>query len=163
MQLDNPLWRYVSAVYSQPGVETLCLQAQSQGLQVNSLLLCIWLAQHHKAYQAEVFDHIEGQWRESFLLPFRKMRYAVRAKLPDHQSLSECYASMKLTELEMEKVDIAYLWQFSKDLPDVSLTTSIDSLALSNVDAYMVRVDGGVTPCRRACAASLIKLLLESC
>lgn len=137
MQLDNPLWHYISAVYSQAEIETLCLELQDHGLQVNSVLCCIWLAQQQKRYDPLMFDVAQQPWRKKFLRPFREMRYALRLEKVRQTMLSSCYESMKDTELAMEQVDIALLWQSSNHLTQLDKPLSVDTLALDNLEIYI--------------------------
>lgn len=163
MQLDNPLWHYVSAVYSQPNVEALCLQAQTSGLQVNSVLLCAWLADQHCVYDPSLYTHVDQQWRHLFLQPLRDLRYTLRARITDQPELSSCYRSMKQTELELEKVDIALLWMASQDAPKDVIQRSIESLALSNMHRYQASLE--ITQCDTLSLSCelLVQALLKSC
>lgn len=163
MQLDNPLWRYVSTVYSQPNVEIFCLQAQSLGLQVNSLLLCTWLAREHCVYEPSLYTSIDLQWRQPLLQPIRDLRYILRGKRSHHSGLSDCYDAMKHAELELEKVDIALLWTASRDAPKNPTRCSIHSLALNNIQRYQSSLDLKTGDEHLLCCQSLVKAILESC
>jgi len=158
MQLDNPLWHYVSAVYSQPGVENVCLQAQALGLQVNSLLLCIWLANQQQQYDPLAYVHIDQQWRDPLLKPMRSLRYWLRERKETDPELLKCYESMKQTELEMERVDIAQLWEASLKTP-VHPQQEITSLALTNMAAYVSSVNVNNHDECQGCCRSLVDLL----
>lgn len=158
MQLDNPLWHYVSAVYSQPGVEKLCLEAQVLGLQVNSLLLCIWLALQKKKYDPSTYLHIDQQWRDPLLKPIRTLRYGLRERKESDPELLKCYESMKQTELEMERVDIAQLWEASLKTPKLE-QQDFSSLALMNMTAYVSSVKIKNHDACQHCCRSLVDLL----
>ena len=159
MKLDNPLWHYISAVYSQAEIETICLEVQGHGLQVNSVLCCIWLAQQQKRYDSSVFEAAQQPWRNKFLLPFREMRYALRLEKAQQAILSSCYESMKDTELAMEQVDIALLWQASNHLTKVDTPPTEAVLALDNLEVY-IQSENVMNPdiCRVGCR-SLVKHL----
>lgn len=137
MQLDNPLWHYVSAVYISAEIERLCLQAQSYGLQVNSLLLCGWLTQQRQRYQAAAYRDNDAGWRTSFLLPLRQLRYQLREQVASQPSLSTCYAELKNAELQMERVDIALLWERAQSAPAADPVSSPQVLMEQNLRAYV--------------------------
>lgn len=158
MQLDNPLWQYVSAVYSQPSVENVCLQAQALGLQVNSLLLCIWLAHQQQTYDHLAYIHIDLQWRDPLLKPMRSLRYRLRELKEADSELLQCYESMKQAELEMERIDIAQLWEASIKAP-VHSQQELTSLALTNMAVYVRSVNVNNPSESQGCCRSLVDLL----
>ncbi|KDE41065.1 MAG: TIGR02444 family protein [Nitrincola lacisaponensis] len=137
MQLDNPLWHYASAVYISAEVERLCLQAQSYGLQVNSLLLCGWLTQQRQCYQAAAYRDNDAGWRASFLLPLRQLRYQLREQVASRPLFSACYAELKNAELEMERVDIALLWEGAQSAPAADPASTPQVLMEQNLRAYV--------------------------
>jgi uncharacterized protein (TIGR02444 family) len=158
MQLDNPLWHYVSAVYSQPGVEKLCLEAQVLGLQVNTMLLCIWLATQQKKYDPSVYVDTNQHWRDPLLQPMRRLRYWLRERKESDAELLRCYESMKQTELEMERVDIALLWEASLKTPSLQ-QQEFSSLAISNMLTYVSSANCKNHDACQHCCRSLVDLL----
>ena len=159
MQLDKPLWHYISAVYSRPGVEATCLEAQRLGLQVNSLLFCGWLAQQRKIYASNLFNAVEAQWRDPLLKPLRSLRYQLRELKLSQSGLTQCYESMKETELALEKVDIAMLWQASHALPVVTAPVDTADLARQNMLLYARSVSLEKDDLYQVCCESLVQLI----
>ncbi|WP_409524539.1 TIGR02444 family protein [Nitrincola sp. MINF-07-Sa-05] len=111
MSIYNPLWHYAITVYQRPGVEAQCLALQMQGLSVNRLLLCCWLAQTGRRLQPGQLAAAE-HWQASILQPLRAIRYQVRS-MREGEELSECYQQLKRAELAAEQVEIMQLWQCS--------------------------------------------------
>lgn len=147
MQLDNPLWRYALKVYSHPAVAQACLAAQDQGLHVNTLLLCGWLATKGEYFQPESYSSALTLWRDPVLIPLRRLRYQVRAMRKTSLELECCYQHLKQSELAAEQVDIALLWQLHQQQPSSTAAhiTADDifsiALAQTNIARYLKTVE----------------------
>lgn len=146
MQLDNPLWRYALSIYSKPSVEQACLAAQSLGLQVNTLLLCCWLATKGETYQQEDYVGAYSLWRDPVLGPLRQLRFQVKEMRKAYPVLDSCYQQLKQSELAAEQVDIACLWQVYQGITplaviEFSAEYSPEMLARQNMARYLNAVN----------------------
>lgn len=140
MLLSNPLWHYAIALYQRPGVEALCLALQAQGLSVNRLLLCCWLAVDRRCYQAPdpltASPSEADQWRQAVLEPLRRLRYQVRDQW-QARGAGECYRQLRQAELAAEQLELAQLWQQSRHWPLASATCPGWRLARANLQACL--------------------------
>lgn len=167
MQLDNPLWRYALKVYSCPSVAQACLAAQDEGLSVNTLLLCGWLAINGEYYQPEYYTSALTLWRDPVLSPLRRLRYQVREIRQTYPELESCYQHLKQTELAAEQVDIALLWQVHQQQPALTATQgSVDNnfskaLAQTNMARYLKALEID-SPSAVSCCNQLVDALNQA-
>lgn len=142
---DNSLWRFALAFYSRPGVAPLCLKLQSeQGLAVNRVIFCLWLARQQQGVVAELFsDKALQHWHYERLLPLRALRYSVREERQQDNRLDAAYEQLKQAELACEKTELQMLYDLAtaNDLcPALSLP--VDDLARANLEVYLQTVQG---------------------
>ncbi len=143
--VENSLWQFAVSFYSRPTVAQHCLQLQSeQGLAVNRVLFCLWLAQQQQGVVAELFDDKALQhWHYERLLPLRALRYSVREECQQDNRLEAAYAQLKQAELACEKAELKMLYDLAtaNDLcPALSLP--VDDLARANLEVYLETVQG---------------------
>ncbi len=142
---DNSLWQFALAFYGRPGVAPLCLQLQAdQGLAVNRVIFCLWLARQQQGVAAELFsDKALEHWHYDRLLPLRKLRYQVRDERQQDSRLDAAYEQLKQAELACEKTELHMLYDLAtaNDLcPALSLPA--DDLARANLEVYLQTVQG---------------------
>lgn len=138
----NDLWTFALEFYGRPGVEDACLALQDEeGLNVNLLLWCCFLAKHGHALTAETAgaaaDRIEP-WHGHVTVPLRAVRRAIKeAGEPGADAVHE---RLKEAELTAEKVELALL----QDMSDGFAATSppvgrraLQGLAIENLRAYL--------------------------
>lgn len=138
MSLDNALWHYAAAVYSQAEVESICLRLQLHyGLSINRVLWALWLAtQGRRLAVALLYDQQLLQWNTEILSPLRALRYRLRnsgGKTPPRQS---CYRSLQQAELEAEKVELARLYELGVGLHSPA-SGNARALATENLYGYL--------------------------
>jgi len=83
------LWQQTQALYREPGVETLCLQAQDKaGADINLLLLLILLARRGQGVQLPPLL-TASQRQAAVLKPWRALRRRLKTRLEtcDYQAL----------------------------------------------------------------------------
>ncbi|WP_187276503.1 TIGR02444 family protein [Parahaliea maris] len=115
--MDNPLWNYSLAAYSNPGVAQHCLEAQDEcGVDVNLLLYAAWLAS-----QAQVLDERRSRsamactdtLRQQVIRPLRTLRRQWKA-WPELADLRE---QLKQLELAAERELQDGLWDWHRQQP----------------------------------------------
>lgn len=136
MSDDNRLWDFALKIYSDPQVESVCLQLQDDyGLSVNKLLFALWLAREQRQLGCQqLADRQLSEWHDTVLLPLRQLRYRVReqrGKILDQQNQGSCYQQLKQAELEAERVELDRLYQLADDCR-VSMH-DLSGLARSNI------------------------------
>ena len=112
--LDTPLWAFALAVYGGDGVADECLDLQERlGLDVNILLLAAYLGAVEDV-RLDVSDIAAANaevvhWQAHIVRPLRHVRRTLK---PMHAE--GLRAQVKATELEAEKIELAMLWQWSR-------------------------------------------------
>ncbi|MCV6589608.1 MAG: DUF2390 domain-containing protein [Marinobacterium sp.] len=136
LQLDNPFWQFALQFWQQHDVERCCLELQAQGLSINRLLFCLWLAEQglqlpgldSNTGQPEGIDpydktdqqnntvqtHSADCWQQQISHPLRALRFNIRAMKAYEPALEAAYKALRKAELACEQVEIAYLWQSSQ-------------------------------------------------
>lgn len=114
MDLENPLWQYAKALYSQPGVEQCCLQLQDQGAVINRLLFACWLAHRGVRLTPQRMQQLPDEWHLEVVQPLRAVRYRVRSQLRRMPEAERCYRALCQAELTAEQLELMQLWQLSR-------------------------------------------------
>ncbi len=86
------------------------LALQSRGARVNQMLAAIWAAEHGISWPGSFPDEIE-QWHQQ-ILPIRAQRMALKPQLEEYPDLEQLYTHFKGVELNMERVELAMLYQW---------------------------------------------------
>lgn len=136
LALDNPFWHYALHLWQQPGVEESCLQLQQQGLSVNRLLYCLWLADEGFALPADSpqADH----WQQRFSHRQRALRFELRTLQQEQTGLEAAYKAMRAAELACEQVEIAWLYHYSHTAPRA---TAGPAQRAANLQQWLTRLD----------------------
>jgi uncharacterized protein (TIGR02444 family) len=108
--LADELWAFSLDLYARPGVAAACLRLQDeQGLDVNMLLLCCWLARSGRGRLSEgdlaAAEARAEPWRCDILAPLRAVRRALKI-MPDcgpGSGIPALYDELKRLELRAER------------------------------------------------------------
>lgn len=134
----NALWRFSLNYYSKPGVADACLFLQDHyKVDVNVLLLFLWLAAAGKALSVDEVAEVDGQvkqWRDSVVVPLRAVRRSIQ-KSAAQSARMEFRASLKMLELHSERIEQDDLFALFKTYraaaPDPEIARkSLESYAL---------------------------------
>jgi uncharacterized protein (TIGR02444 family) len=113
LQLDNAFWQFSLSFYDQPGVAGQCLDLQNQlRLDVNLVLLCIWLGSEGKLVTREFFagllsDTVIDQLRVNIILPLRKTRTALTKQgSPKSNALAKLTLALEILAEQYEQAEI---------------------------------------------------------
>ncbi|MBY4675514.1 TIGR02444 family protein [Marinobacterium arenosum] len=156
LALDNPFWRFALNTYRQPGVEAICLELQCQGLSINRLLYCLWLAGQGRGLPAET--DLADRWQQQISHPLRALRYQVRGMKADQPELADCYRKMREAELACEQVEIARLYQQAEQ--GAPLDSPSHALR-QNLNRYLQQVGVPLADVQQNLQALLVALGLE--
>ena len=125
LKLDNPLWSFALEIY--PSVAQPMLSIQSKGGRVNLMLAALWSSLEQIEWPDSVPDAIEA-WHQK-ILPIRSQRMSLKPQLNDYPELEPLYKHLKGVELNMERVEIAMLYQWLAPKPKaMSLITPQSNL-----------------------------------
>jgi len=108
--LADEFWAFSLDLYAQPGVAAACLRLQDeQGLDVNVLLLCCWLARSGRGRLSEddlaAAEARATPWRRDIVAPLRAVRRALKS-MPDGgpgSGIPALYDELKRLELGAER------------------------------------------------------------
>jgi len=113
IELENPLWDFALAHY--PRLSEPLLALQSEGARVNQLLAALWCAHSGRAWPGQIPAQIEA-WHEQQVLPIRERRMGLKPQLESYPEMEKLYQAYKQVELNCERVELAMLYQWLKDL-----------------------------------------------
>jgi hypothetical protein len=99
------------------------------------MLAAIWAAEHGISWPGSFPDEIE-QWHQQ-ILPIRAQRMALKPQLEEYPDLEQLYTHFKGVELNMERVELAMLFQW---LQACQANPQADFLE-SNLRAVLATVD----------------------
>ncbi len=120
--MDNPFWQFSLKLYASKGVQSVCLQLQTQyGLNVNLLLWSCWLAEKDLLLDAEVYRQAQQAielWQRQYVEPLRLMRQ----QLKDHAATT-LRAKIMSAELEAERAVQDRLYVFATEV-QMSMATN---------------------------------------
>ena len=115
---DLNLWDFAVRCYAQPGVESVCLELQSQGADVCVLLCAAWLEARGVACNEErrhALQEIAAPWQRDVVEPLRALRQAWRPPAQSDEALRELRETLKAIELQAERHLLAGLQTTSND------------------------------------------------
>lgn len=110
--MPTDLWQFSAAIYPHPGVESVCLQLQSEGIDVCLLLCVLWLETQHVAYSSARLQQLSAvaePWQQQVVLPLRQLRLAWRAPAQQDQGLQLIREQLKQLELTAEREQLSRL------------------------------------------------------
>jgi uncharacterized protein (TIGR02444 family) len=132
----NALWRFSLTYYSKPNVADACLFLQDRyRVDVNVLLLILWLAAADKPLSIDEIIEIDGQvkeWRDCVVAPLRAVRRSI-PKSTMHSSRMEFRANLKMLELHAERIEQDELFALFKNYRFIAPNPQV---ARQNLDAY---------------------------
>ncbi|MCQ4296142.1 TIGR02444 family protein [Pseudomonas stutzeri] len=109
---DLNLWNFALRCYAQPGVESACLELQSQGADVCVLLCAAWLEARRVACNEDrlhALREIAAPWQQDVIEPLRALRQAWRPLAQNDDALRELRETLKTLELQAERRLLARL------------------------------------------------------
>ncbi|GIU06066.1 MULTISPECIES: TIGR02444 family protein [unclassified Shewanella] len=131
------LWRDCDALYMEH--QTLCLQLQDDHqLNVNLLLLALWLDKHHYLLPNPQWRQLQQDtrcWEEKLLLPYRQLRRQSKACLETDE-----YRQMLDLELMLERKSQAMILTALELMPlegQTSTSTSTNLSSNHNLSHYL--------------------------
>lgn len=105
--MPNPdLWTFALNCYARAGVETACLELQSQGTDVCVLICAAWLEVRGIACNQErmrALEEVAAPWRHRVVEPLRALRQAWRPLAEEDEALRELREALKGLELQAER------------------------------------------------------------
>lgn len=105
--MPNPdLWTFALHCYAREGVETACLDLQSQGADVCVLICAAWLEVRGVACSQErmrALEEVAAPWRRRVVAPLRELRQAWRSPAEQDEALRELREALKTLELQAER------------------------------------------------------------
>lgn len=113
MCVTKKFWDFSVRTYDADGVSDACLTLQAeQGVDVNMLLYCCWVASVHGELDREMFDaalQFSRSWAKDVVRPLREVRTRMKhASCNDHtvpaESRMQLRENVKRIELEAEKL-----------------------------------------------------------
>jgi uncharacterized protein (TIGR02444 family) len=133
---DLSLWNFAVRCYAQPGVESACLELQSQGADVCVLLCAAWLEARGVACNEErlhALQDVAAPWQRDVVKPLRALRQAWRPLAQRDEALRELRETLKTMELQAERHLLARLQATSDDWAlSCEPNTWLNALAPSN-------------------------------
>jgi uncharacterized protein (TIGR02444 family) len=141
-------WDYSVALYGRPGVEAACLELQQRHrIDVNLVLLCLWLAERGTALDGEALArlcHAADRWQLEVVRPLRTLRRRLKARLADAEPNSVAgdwpglAASVReraiALEIDAEHLEQVHLGRVAAGLP--ATAASGPALAGANLRHY---------------------------
>ncbi|MDC0661310.1 TIGR02444 family protein [Marinobacter sp. SS21] len=129
-ELDNPLWQYALALWSDSTIEALCLALQQRGWSVTRILCACWLASRGRMYSQEPAP--VNQWRQRITQPLR----ALRQHLPRNDAtVSRLRSRVAMAELEAERVELALAYGALPEASEAADAAAADAVIWSNLRA----------------------------
>jgi uncharacterized protein (TIGR02444 family) len=140
-------WDYSLELYGRAGVEAACMDLQQRhGVDVNLVLLCLWLAQRGTALDGEMIArlcHAADRWQVEVVRPLRALRKRLKTRLADREPNSvatgwpEIAASIRqrvvALEIDAEHLEQLHLSRVARGLPtDASSGLELASANLRN-------------------------------
>lgn len=144
----DAFWDYSLDLYGRPGVEAACIELQQRHrIDVNLVLLCLWLAERGTALDGEMIArlcHAADRWQVEVVRPLRALRRRLKTRLADSEPNSvasgrpEIATSIRARVVALE-IDAEHLEQLHLSRVAGRLPTSAASgleLASANLRNY---------------------------
>jgi uncharacterized protein (TIGR02444 family) len=115
LDLDNPAWRYIVALYGRDGVAPECLRLQDEfGIDISFALFCLWLGSENGiALDDASLDQLRrvgGEWAELAVAPLRDVRRAMKqSDFLTEAPVATLRKTLAKLEIEAERIEIALL------------------------------------------------------
>jgi uncharacterized protein (TIGR02444 family) len=141
MRDATPLWRFSLAYYAKPGIPEVLIALQDEhGIDVNVLLLVLWLASEERVIDDDemerIAEHSRG-WQEAVVSPLRAVRRALKTNMPlVAAAAAEPFRNkIKAIELEAEHIQQDALYEIATRLPQTR-SVAPDEAGRRNIAAY---------------------------
>jgi len=124
-------WDYSVALYGRAGVEAACLELQQRhGIDVNLVLLCLWLGERGTALDGEMLArlcHAAERWQVEVVRPLRALRQRLKERIGDREpnsiagdwpGLATALREQALAlEIDAERLEQLHLGRIAASLP----------------------------------------------
>jgi uncharacterized protein (TIGR02444 family) len=141
-------WDYSVALYARAGVEAACGELQQRhGIDVNLVLLCLWLGERGTALDGEMLArlcHAAARWQVEVVRPLRALRRRLKGRIGDREPNSVAgdwpgpAASLRdraiALEIDAERLEQLHLGRVAAGLPATSASGPL--LAGANLRNY---------------------------
>lgn len=110
--MSSDLWSFSLATYARPGVEDVCLQLQTAGVNVCLLLCGLWLEQRGvicDEQRVSLLQTLTEPWDTEVVQPLRALRLQWKARAVEDAVLKGMREQIKSLELEAERALLSRL------------------------------------------------------
>lgn len=119
MSQQQSFWEFACSIYEKPSVQQICLELQNtEGLDVNCLLFCLWSASKGNGVRDDSFwDALVKEscaWQKDIVGPLRSVRNSLKADthLGEVDFKKDLRDGVLAKELEAEKIQINWIESF---------------------------------------------------
>ncbi|TPG81601.1 TIGR02444 family protein [Pseudomonas arsenicoxydans] len=123
--MSSDLWSFSLTTYARPGVERVCLQLQSAGVNVCLLLCGAWLGQRGVAcneQRIKLLRTVAEPWDGDVVQPLRALRMRWKVVATDDAELKKLREQVKALELEAERHLLSRLERTAQSWPQGEAT-----------------------------------------
>ena len=120
--MSDDLWSFALSLYAKPGIEELCLQAQSQGADVCLLICAAWLQKQQHPYCRQQHQKLlssANNWQQHVIEPLRTLRIQWRSHVQQEPALGPLREQLKVLELSAEQALLKQLEICCKQWPRI--------------------------------------------
>jgi len=152
----NPLWKFSTWAYAQPGVEKACLALQDRlGADVNILMFCIWLG-YRGGRSGKITQYLSGalkisrDWQKNIIEPLRTSRINFKDTIENsdmigsrRQTAVTLRESIKKIELQVEELQTVALHALIVEIEEEAMKVKSEEqrkAAQKNLNAYFVTI-----------------------
>ncbi len=130
----SSLWDFAVGLYTQPGVDSLCLDLQDNyAVNVNMLLFARWLETRQLLLDLPAALGCISAWDKNYVQTLRQLRRQMKAEFAGSLAqVEEVRDQIKRAELQAERQELIWLEQLANTWPG---TTGV--AAGENVHAYL--------------------------
>jgi uncharacterized protein (TIGR02444 family) len=114
--MNDKFWDWMLKVYPRPGVsEALVALQDREGLNVNALLFCIWLAHRNERLTLDLaleIERLNQEWANAIVAPVRTTRRLLKSSnLIAEDKKADIRKRIQAIELELEEMHCSLLEQ----------------------------------------------------
>jgi uncharacterized protein (TIGR02444 family) len=164
----HPFWDFSLSLYRKPGVADACLFVQDRyGLNVNLVLLCIWVADSGggalSAVQMATAMRRIADWERQVIKPLREIRRACRREpLGIPEFLLQIYQpQIESAEIEAEHVEQLVLAEFARSLSQAEKSDVAARDAAQSLRAYVDELAAGQDEQLTECLSTILQAAFD--
>jgi len=136
----SPFWQFSLDFYRRPGVAPACLVLQDEcGVDVNLLLLLLWLARAKRQVSVEEVRAIEASsaaWSRMVVAPLRAVRRTLKQGSSFVAATEPLRIDLKAIELEAERLEQEALYHLAENSALGRTAPSVQAASCANIKAY---------------------------